>query len=1528
MEDKAKETSSKRVLDALKEARLRIGSLESAKREPIAIVGMGCRFPGGCNSIDSYWQFLRDGGDGIVEIPSYKWPLDEHYSPDRNAPGKIYITRGGFLTGIDQFDAAFFRISPREAASLDPQQRLLLEVAWEALENAAIAPDSLYGSNTGVFIGIGQNDYSRRGLTSGDLSQITTYDGTGNLFCFASGRLSYVLGLHGPAVSLDTACSSSLVAIHLACTALRQKECSTALAGGVHLVLSPEMTIFLSRANVLSPDGCCKTFDVTADGFSRGEGCGIIALKRLSDAISDGDNVLALIRGSAVNQDGPGSGLTVPNEAAQERVIRAALLNAGVEASEVSFIEAHGTGTALGDPIEVGALGAVFKPVKSKGNPLVIGSVKTNFGHLEAAAGVAGLIKVVLSMQHSKIPPHLHFKTPNPHIDWASLPIEVAAGGQTWSGKKIAGVSSFGFSGTNAHVVLEEAPTPQRVAPELKRQLHILTLSAKTDDALTDLTIRYREMLATSPNIEVSDLCYTTNVGRSHFAKRRFVIGATTEELLKGLSETNEFQLPIEPKNAEENGLRQELETLGKLYVSGKDIDWKNFNAPYGYRKLTTLPTYPFERKSYWLDKPEISKVTDVTWKSPGERIRLPMSKEVRFESVFTPKSPSYISDHRVFGRLVVAGASHLSMVLQGLQEAFGLNSCTIYDVFFSAPLVIDETQLRLVQLIIEPHENDVFLFKLISQSEKDGDDSWITHVTGKAAPLRNPGEHLPEFNINVEEIRTRCQNVTDGDKFYDKLYKAGFDLGQSFRWNSEIWFNKDEVLCSIASNINLRYEQYQLYPGLMDSAFQLLSNFWNVDSTEPGAVSYLYVPFRISDISFYGKPNSDDKLLCYAAVTGKNDDESRFPPTKLLILTTSGTPIALVNGFEFRKADTAALFKAKTESINIRNEWLYEIKWIEAEVKTVTQKRLYGKHFLIFAEDSVLVTTLSDMFRKSGALVTHVSYIEKPEDYSDLIKTIDNITDVLFFAGIEETHISDIEESQNKGAISLAYLVSEVLKANLPKVPHLYVITRGAQFINGKFLETSLGYSTIWGMPHVIDLEAPALRAKFIDLDPVIKNNEISALFYHITDDTAESQVSFRDGVRYAARILNTKAVNGTLQLDGNSTYIITGGLGALGLELSAWLAKKGARHIALTGRHEAGSEAKNKISQLETQGVSVNVISADVSVTEDVERLFSTISETMPQVKGIIHAAGVLDDSVILNLNAEKFRNVMKPKVYGTWNLHRKTSDMNLDFFVCFSSLAAMTGSKGQGNYAAANAFMDALMRYRRTLGLPGLSVNWGAWGDTGMASNLSDTEKMRLRQTGVGTISTEDGLKLLEDLITEGATNAGVFPVDWSKYGAEVYSGKMPPFFDFVKVSDITKSSADIVDFSADNFNKVSQDEQIQRITDYIRERVSAVLGMKQPQDIGLRVRLFDAGIDSLMAIELKNRLESGFKLSLPATLVFDYPTVEALTEYICRELGILEQTEAADSESSKDIELDSLLDDIDTMSDEELMKRFKK
>jgi acyl transferase domain-containing protein len=413
---------------------------------------MACRFPGGADDPERFWRLLADGIDAVTEVPADRWDGGALYDADPDAAGKTYSRHGGFLPGIDQFDADFFGIAPREAASVDPQQRLLLEVAWEALERAGLPPSRLAGSRTGVYVGISSDDYLR--LAAAEREAIDAWLAIGTVHSVAAGRIAYALGLVGPAVAVDTACSSSLVAVHLACQALRQGECDLALAGGSNLVLSPEFTINFCQARMLSASGRCRSFDAGADGFVRGEGAGVVVLRPLSRAHSLGEPVLAVIRGTAVNQDGRTSGLTVPSGPSQAALIREALSRAGVLPDEVGYVEAHGTGTALGDPIEVGALGSVFGEGRRE-RPLLLGSVKANIGHLESAAGVAGLIKTVLSLRHGVVPGQLHYERPNPHVAWERLPLRVAREAVDWpAGRRIAGVSSFGFSGTNAHVVV------------------------------------------------------------------------------------------------------------------------------------------------------------------------------------------------------------------------------------------------------------------------------------------------------------------------------------------------------------------------------------------------------------------------------------------------------------------------------------------------------------------------------------------------------------------------------------------------------------------------------------------------------------------------------------------------------------------------------------------------------------------------------------------------------------------------------------------------------------------------------------------------------------------------------------------------------------------------------------------------------------------------------------------------------------------------------------------------------------------
>ncbi len=766
----------KRALFALKDMRAKLQTLEQSRTDPIAIIGLGCRFPGGARDPQAFWELLRDGVDAIGEVPASRWPVDSYFDVDPDQPGKMNSRYGGFVPGADQFDAAFFGIAPREAASMDPQQRLLLEVSWEALEDAGQAPNQLAGSDTGVFIGICTNDYA--GMMR-DVRRIDAYRSSGNATSIASGRVSYVLGLQGPSVAVDTACSSSLVAVHLACQSLRDGECRMALAGGVNRILTPEVTIAFSKARMLAPDGRCKTFDASANGFVRGEGCGMVILKRLSDAVADADQVLAVIRGTAVNQDGRSNGLTAPNGQAQAAVIAKALKSGRVEPASVQYVEAHGTGTALGDPIEVQALGTALGKGRAADQPLVIGSVKANIGHLEAAAGVAGLIKVVLGLRHAEIPPQVHFQEPSPHIAWGTLPVVVPRVRTPWGPgdrRRIAGVSSFGFGGTNAHVVLEEAPAVERKLPLVEPPLQLLTLSAKSEGALHQLAARFRSHLEANGAEAFGDICFTANTGRAHFAHRLALIAASALEareklgaflrgrtqlgLLSGQAATPQTVIHVidadaasewttdggiadEPsrtvelpaRSAERIAWEPVLERLAQRYIDGATIDWAGFEGAAARRKVS-LPTYPFQRQRYWIPATghEVPASVPVTapLKFPhpllGRRVSSPVTA---FELEIDTRAHTFINDRRVPGSPVFPPAAYLELAMAAAEEEFGPGPHTLEDIVIHEPLLVSEGEPPTIQTVLtSAGENaGAALFQVCSRTPSAS--SWTRHASG-----------------------------------------------------------------------------------------------------------------------------------------------------------------------------------------------------------------------------------------------------------------------------------------------------------------------------------------------------------------------------------------------------------------------------------------------------------------------------------------------------------------------------------------------------------------------------------------------------------------------------------------------------------------------------------------------------------------------------------------------------------------------------------------------------------------------------
>jgi acyl transferase domain-containing protein/phospholipid N-methyltransferase len=1094
----------KQALAVIRHLEKQLATVRSTEHEPIAVIGMGCRFPGGASNPELYWQLLCNGFDAVGPIPEDRWTVNEYYDPDRNAPGKIYTRFASLLKDLSEFDAGFFGISQQEACSLDPQHRLCLEVIWETLEHAAIPPASLKESQTGVFIGIGQNDYTKRQLHAGEPERINRYDGSGNGFCFAPGRVSYTLGLHGPSIAIDCACSGSLVAIHLACQSLRARECDLALAGGVHLILDPAVTVFLCRVGALSPDGRCKAFDAAADGFGRGEGCGAVALKRLNDALADGDFIWATLPGSVVNHDGPSAGLTVPSVTAQINLLSRALGVAGLESRSVGYIEAHGTGTLLGDPIEVEALAAVYGRDRPRGNPLWLASGKTNYGHLESAAGVAGFIKAVLSLHHRKLPPHLHFRTPSPHIPWDSTPFRIPTELIDWPADsgRIAGVSSFGLAGTNAHLLLEAGPAGPRVPTAHSGQLSPLLISARSREAASELAARYASYWEQHPELEVADVCRTAALGRDHFKHRVAVLAGPREDFCRRLRAISKGESPpgtwTGPKPAGQSSgtarsARSALEKAMSNYVSGLPIAWKDL-FPVGQGNCpVVLPTYPFERRRYWIEKSE----------------GLPPE---------------------------ITGA--------GSGRAFSDAAEYLYEVVWQ--------------------------------------------------PVRE------------EQKR---------------------DLSS----HSGLWI----VLCDTGG---------------------------------------------VGDLIAKGLRAEGQRCLCVRAGPG-------------------------------------------TAQQGV-DEW---------------------------------TVSLGDSSPFDGLL------------HSLSAESITGILHCWSLGSQPITSATGLSAVRQAGCISALRLFQALRRLKSQRSPRIWLITQGCQAVANGLVEAGLPQSMLWGFGRCIALDWPELWGGLQDLPPNLEPADLEGTVQQLLCPTME-QAAWRQGRPWIPRIRRAeipKRQLGALALRPDGTYWVTGGWGALGLRLANWLVEHGAGAIILSARREPTAEARAFAQTCEERGLRVWLRRADCADPQATTEIVGEIDAAGSRLRGVFHAAGVGGYMDTGALTASEFERVCRAKVEGAWNLHELTRGHDLDHFILFSSIASVWGAKAQTHYAAANHFLDTLASWRRTLGLPAISVSWGPWSGGGL---MTTEAEQKLEEIGVSSLQPGVGLRSLETLMLGAAApQTIVADIDWGRFAA---------------------------------------------------------------------------------------------------------------------------------------------------------------
>lgn len=1588
--------------------------------EPIAVVGMGCRLPG-AKSPEAYWQLLSEGVDAIKEIPGDRWNVDEYYDKEPGKLGKMSTRWGGFLDQVDEFDPAFFGISPREAVRMDPQQRLVMEVAWEALENAGIAPDSLAGSQTGVFVGIGNYDYCR--ILSKDISQVSAYDGTGNTLSIAANRLSYTFDLRGPSVIVETACSSSLVALHFACLSLRNRESDLCLVGGASLMLSPEPFITYSHARMMAADGRCKTFDADADGYVRGEGCGMVVLKRLSDALAAGDCITAVIRGSAVNQDGLSNGLTAPNGPSQQAVIRQALQNSGISPAQISYIEAHGTGTPLGDPIEFKSLKSVLCEGRSSEQPCWIGSAKTNIGHLEAASGIASILKVILALQHQQIPPHLHLNQLNPYISLEGTPLKIPTQLQPWpsASNRLAGVSAFGFGGTNCHVVIEEAHPDFSLSKKEERQrsslsegiaerpIHILALSAKNRQALVDLAKAYESVIADLPDSALPNVCFTANTGRSHFDHRLAIPAASISQLQKSLTAF----VKGDAGRWIEGTVVGYIRTKTAFLFTGQGSQYVQM----GRELYDTQPIFraAIDRCDQLLKDHLEQPLLSVLYSPTGDRVN---SKAVRSIESFSYKREASLIDNTAYTQPALFAVEY---ALVELWKAWGVEpdavighsvgeyvaACVAGVFSLEDGLKLISARARLMQALpsggsmtavfaaeeivqsaidvcpesvsiaaVNGSENVVIsgkqtaIDRVVTRLESDGIETRALNVSHAFhSPLMAP--MLSEF----ERVAAQVQYSSPKIKIVSNV--AGDEIGEEIA-TPEYWLSHICRPVRFAQGLEALYRQkYRLMveigprPVLIGMGRRCLPEdeiVWVPSlkqnnrnwETLGDAIARLYVQgstfnWNHFDQSYYrhrlSLPTYPFQRKRYWADIPADNSAQRFANIKPDAIEQLSKDIAA--GSNLSKAELELLPKllnliarqtedsslAKHSKPNIQ-DWFYKVQWQPKPLNTqLTDDQ--PASWLIFADTEGIGLALSERLRAKG----HECLLVYPGEQFDqqgsrswqinptsreecdrLIQAVSFIAQHplrgaihlwnLDAPGTNQLSLSSLEKAQETGLASVLHLQQSLVSlSNHADNPRLWLVTQGAVAIEAEASTDDLtvlsgvAQSAVWGLGKVIALEHRDQWGALIDLPPngngMDVNLRANHLLAEIQSPTEEEYIAFRQQ-RYVARLMPYEAPDEDTSSESefavtvrpDATYLVAGGLGALGLQTASWLVSKGARYLVLIGRRQASEQAQASIDRLK-QAAEIVIAQADITCKVDMVRLAQETLSALPPLSGIIQAAGILDDGILIQQDWQRFQQVTAAKIQGTWNLHQLSLNQPVDFFVCFSSAASLIGSPGQASYAAANAFMDGLAHYRRALGLPALSVNWAAWEDSGMAASLAARDRDRLAAQGLHMLKPAQGFAALSmligtKLIGTKESQLAVLPFDWTAFKRQWPSARSPSLLTalFESVQETARATTELS--TSDSFSDFRQQlrsvdsaKRREMLLGYLQGKAAKVLGLSADEVNSTR-SLYEMGLDSLMAVELSTAIKTDLETEIPMRSLIDEPSIDTLIATITEQI----------------------------------------
>ncbi|MDL5205932.1 type I polyketide synthase [Streptomyces sp. ALI-76-A] len=1423
----------KKVTADLHQTRQRLAAAEARESEPIAIVGMGCRFPGGVSGPDDLWRLLEDGTDTMTDWPRDRgWDVDALYDPEPGTPGRSYTRTGGFVDRVADFDASFFGISPREAVGTDPQQRLLLEICWEALERAGIDPLALRGSRTGVFSGTNLQDYPAllaRSDNAGD-------DGVGNSPSVLSGRVSYTLGLEGPAVSVDTACSSSLVTLHLAAQALRAGECDLALAGGVTVMSTPTIFLEFSRQRGLSPDGRCRAFADAADGTAWGEGAGVLVVERLSDARRNGHPVLAVLRGSAVNQDGASNGLTAPNGPSQERVIWQALRSAGLAPADVDAVEAHGTGTTLGDPIEAQALLATYGQDRPADRPLLLGSVKSNIGHTQAAAGVAGVIKTVLALRAGRLPATLHVDRPSRHVDWSAGHVDLLTEARDWprtdDRPRRAAVSSFGVSGTNAHVILEQAPEPDTdasagIAADTPRP-RAFPVSGRTAAALRAQAARLAAHLRAAPDgtLRPADLAWSLAATRPALEHRAVVVARDQGTLLRGLTSLAEGT----PDAAVVRGI---ADTDGDpvFLFPGQGPQWEGMAtelhaADERFRRF-------FDEAAAAVEAFTDYAVLDVLRGAPGapppERLdvvqptlfvvcvalaRLWMACGVRPAAV-AGQSQGEIAAAHIAGVLTLEDAARV--VVTRSRE---LTAITGRGGMVAVPLPLAEVEELLV-----PYEGR------ISVGSVTGPRS-VT-VSGDAEPLADLLKSLTDAGVRARRVpvdyASHCAQVEEVRgalltgfapvrprpaeiPFHSTV--TGARVEDTTTLDAAYWYDNirrpvrfETTVRHLAEDGHRVFVEAGPHPVVTNAVGDVLEDLGITDGAVLGTLrrseggperflaSAAALAVRGGHVDWtavHDEPAHRVDLPVYAFQRRRYWPEFRGERTaKESAADTADAPfwqavesgdLRTLAGVLDLDEDTVSRLAPALDGYRRRSadratadRWRYRIAWHPLPDRPAPA--LSGRWPLLVPrghEDGPEATAVRAALTRAGADCVPV-VVGPAADRTALAAALSDVADgaraVLSLLALDDSPHPRHPLLPGGFAATVALVQAmDDLNTRLP----VWFLTRGAVATAPGTGPDHPAQALVWGFGRVVALEQADCWGGLADLPASPDDRAADRLIAVLAGTDHEDQVAIRPTGVLGRRLERaaTGGLPGRRPWRPGGTVLVTGGTGALGRHVARWLARSGADHLLLVSRSGPDAEgAAELLADLARHGTRAELAACDIADRDALDALLAGIPADRP-LTAVFHTAAVLDDGVIGSLTPDRLAEVLRVKVGGALNLDAATAGLDLSAFVLFSSSSGVFGSPGHGNYAPGNAFLDALAEDRRARGLPATAVAWSGWADGGMASG---TVGERLQRHGVRLMDPAVAVTALQDALDHDDPALVVTDIDWQVFGAELDKGR---------------------------------------------------------------------------------------------------------------------------------------------------------